>query len=123
VSGIALSPFACQTAGTHKGRKTMRFAVILAAGLALAACSELTGVADYPEPEFGVTAWQTDVPDSPYATFNRSGLEPLDLKAAATCTLGYQRTAEQPIPAEHGQFLNSTVHCNRYYPSLGLFGL
>jgi hypothetical protein len=98
----------------------MRLAVILSTGLSLAACSALTGIADYPEPEFGVTAWQADSPDSPYAAFNQSGALPLDAKAAATCTLGYERTAEQPIPAEHGQFLSSTVHCNRYYPSLGL---
>jgi hypothetical protein len=102
--------------------------------LALAACADMSLPTDgvpmpsfyflpywitgLPEtsPEFGVSGVQGPLPPA-YADFNNTSQDVDATHAKTICTLGYEKTGEQVMTAEPGQFTEWRVRCNPYAPT------
>jgi hypothetical protein len=119
---IASARAAGETPPPARKGPSMRGLVALASMMLLSACTGMLETpwlwqADYPQPEFGVTALKGDALPPGQAMFNRTGTEPIDQHAAQVCTQGYQKVTEQPLPADVGEFQYAQIACNPYRPN------
>ena len=99
----------------------MRLVVAVASMLMLSACTGMLQTpwfweADYPQPEFGVTGLKGDKMPAGQAMFNRTDPAAVDTHAKQICTQGYQKVAEQTLPADVAEFQYARIACNAYRP-------
>jgi hypothetical protein len=121
---IMRAPDSCSYLASYT-ESLMRHLAALAALMMLAACtSQMEGlpnwVTGFPgeQPSFGVVTLP-EAPTQPgYAGFSKISPTAVADHADQICTLGWQKLGEETLPGEEVPFVEATVRCNAYRPSL-----